>query len=43
MQDSDVSAYAYADRITDPLELGSVRDYREPSWLGSGRAVLFRH
>jgi hypothetical protein len=43
LQDSDVTAYAYADRVTDPLELGSVRDYREPSWLGSGRAVLFRH
>ena len=43
VQDSDVTAYAYADRVTDPLELGAVRDYREPSWLGSGRAVLFRH
>ena len=43
VQDTDVTAYAYADRVTDPLELGSVRDYREPSWLGSGRAVMFRH
>ena len=41
VQDSDVTAYAHADRVTDPLELGAVRDYREPSWLGSGRAVLF--
>ena len=43
LSDSDVTAYAYADRVTDPLELGTVRDYREPSWLGSGRAVLFRY
>ena len=43
VQDSEITAYAYAERVTDPLELGSVRDYREPSWLGSGRAVMFRH
>jgi hypothetical protein len=43
LQDSDVTAYAYADRVTDPLELGVVRDRREPSWYGSGRALLFRH
>ena len=44
LQDTDVSAYAYAGRVTDPLELGAVRDHREPSWLGPGRALLFaRH
>jgi hypothetical protein len=43
LQDSDVSAYSYAGRVTDPLELGVVRDYREPSWIGSSRAVLFRY
>src|SRR4051794_8049250 len=43
LQDSDVSAYSYAGRVTDPLELGVVRDYREPSWMGSSRAVLFRY
>jgi hypothetical protein len=42
VQDSDVTAYAHADRVTDPLELGAVRAYREPSWLGAARAVLFR-
>ena len=29
--------------MTDPLELGAVRGRREPSWFGSGRALLFRH
>ena len=43
LNDSDVTAYAHAGRVTDPLELGVVRDYREPSWLGSSHAVLFRH
>ena len=43
LQDSEVAAYAYAGRVTDPLELGAVRERREPSWLGSGRALLFRH
>src|SRR4051794_9816091 len=43
LHDSDVSAYSYAGRVTDPLELGVVRDYREPSWIGSSRAVLFRY
>jgi hypothetical protein len=42
-QDSDVSAYAFADRVTDPLELGAVRERRQPSWFGSGRALVFRH
>jgi hypothetical protein len=43
LQDSDVTAYAYAGRVTDPLELGAVRGYREPSWIASARAVLFHH
>jgi hypothetical protein len=29
--------------VTDPLELGVVRDRRQPTWYGSGRALLFRH
>ena len=41
-EDREVAAYAYADRTTDPLELGAVRDRRDPSWYGSGRALLFR-
>ena len=43
LRDSDVTAFAYADRVTDPLELGVVRDRREPSWYGSDRALVFRH
>jgi WD40-like Beta Propeller Repeat len=43
LQDSEVAAYAHAGRVTDPLELGAVRERREPSWYGSGRALLFRH
>lgn len=35
VQDSDVTAYAYAGRVTDPLELGTVRNYR--SRRGSAR------
>jgi len=41
VQDTDVTAYANAGRVTDPLELGAVRNYRQPSWLGTARAVLF--
>ena len=43
VQDTDVTAYAYAGRVTDPLELGAVRDRRQPSWYGPGRALVFRH
>jgi len=43
LEDSVVAAYAHAGRVTDPLELGTVRGRRDPSWLGSGRALLFRH
>ena len=43
LQDTDVTAYAYASRVTDPLELGVVRDRRQPSWYGAGRALVFRH
>ena len=38
VQDTDVTAYANAGRVTDPLELGAVRNYRQPSWLGTARA-----
>ena len=31
------------DRVTDPLELGVVRERRQPSWYGAGRALVFRH
>jgi hypothetical protein len=41
-EDRELAAYAYADRTTDPLELGAVRERRDPSWYGSGRALLFR-
>ena len=43
VQDTETAAYAFAGRVTDPLELGAVRDRRQPSWYGSGRALLFRH
>jgi hypothetical protein len=43
LQDTDVSAYAIANRVTDPLELGVVRERRQPSWYGAGRALVFRH
>ena len=43
LQDTDVSAYAFTGRATDPLELGGVRGRRHPSWYGSGRALVFRH
>ena len=42
-EDRELAAYAYSDRATDPLELGAVRERRDPSWYGSGRALLFRH
>jgi hypothetical protein len=43
VQDTDVTAYGYAGRVTDPLELGVVRERRQPSWYGAGRALVFRH
>jgi hypothetical protein len=43
VQDTDVTAYGYASRVTDPLELGVVRERRQPSWYGAGRALVFRH
>jgi hypothetical protein len=43
VRDTDTAAYAYAGRVTDPLELGAVRERRQPSWYGSGRALVFRH
>ena len=42
VQDSDFAAYAYAGRVTDPLELGPLSGRRQPSWYGSGRALAFR-
>jgi hypothetical protein len=38
----DFAAYGYAGRTTDPLELGPVSGRRQPSWYGSGRALVFR-
>jgi len=43
VDDRDVAAYAYATRVTDPLELGAVRERRQPSRFGSGRTLVFRH
>ena len=43
VDDTEVAAYAYATRMTDPLELGALRGRRQPSWYGAGRALVFRH
>ena len=43
VDDTEVAAYAYATRVTDPLELGALRGRRQPSWYGVGRALVFRH
>ena len=43
LRDTEFAAYSYAGRATDPLELGVVADYREPSWMGSGRTLLFNY
>jgi hypothetical protein len=40
--DSEFAAYAYVDRVTDPLELGPLSGRRQPSWFGNGRALVFR-
>jgi len=42
LQDTDFAAYAYTGRATDPLELGPLSGRRQPSWYGSGRALVFR-
>ena len=34
VDDTEVAAYAYATRVTDPLELGALRGRRQPSWYG---------
>src|SRR4051794_33885443 len=43
LRSSPVVAYAVAGRVTDPLELGVAHDRREPSWFGSGHALVFRY
>jgi hypothetical protein len=34
-------AYTWADRYTEPNELGKLRDWTNPSWLASGATLMF--
>jgi hypothetical protein len=40
-QDTDYTIVSHVDRFTDPAEFGSVRDYRDPSWIGNDRLLVF--
>src|SRR4051794_36823284 len=42
-QDTDYTIVSHVDRFTAPEELGAVRDYRDPSWMGNDRLLVFNH
>jgi hypothetical protein len=41
--DTDYTIVSHVDRFTDPGELGAVRDYRDPSWIGNDRLLVFNY
>jgi hypothetical protein len=42
-QDTDYTIVSRVDRFTAPEEFNAVRDYREPSWIGNDRLLVFNH
>lgn len=42
-QDTDYAIVSRVDRFTEPSEFGAVRDYRDPSWVGNDRLLVFNH
>jgi hypothetical protein len=41
--DTDMAIVSRVDRFTDPAEFGGVRSYRDPSWIGNDRLLVFNH
>lgn len=41
--DTDMAIVSHVDRFTDPSEFGGVRSYRDPSWIGNDRLLVFNH
>ena len=41
--DTDYTVVSHVDRFTDPQEFGAVRDYRDPSWIGNDRLLVFNY
>jgi hypothetical protein len=41
--DTDMAIVSRVDRFTDPSEFGAVRSYRDPSWIGNDRLLVFNH
>ncbi len=41
--DTDYTVVSHVDRFTEPQELGAVRDYRDPSWIGNDRLLVFNY
>ena len=41
--DTDMAIVSHVDRFTDPAEFGAVRSYRDPSWIGNDRLLVFNH
>jgi hypothetical protein len=41
--DTDYTIVSHVDRFTEPGEFGAVRDYRDPSWIGNDRLLVFNH
>jgi len=41
--DTDMAIVSHVDRFTDPTEFGGIRSYRDPSWIGNDRLLVFNH
>jgi hypothetical protein len=42
-QDTDYTIVSRVDRFTEAAEFGAVRDYRDPTWIGNDRLLVFNH
>jgi len=42
-QDTDYTIVSRVDRFTEPQEFGAVRDYRDPSWIGNDKLLVFNY
>jgi hypothetical protein len=42
-EDTDYTIVSRVDRFTQPEEYKSVRDYRDPSWIGNDRLLVFNY
>jgi hypothetical protein len=41
--DTDMTIVSHVDRFTEPAEFGAVRSYRDPTWIGNDRLLVFNH